>query len=71
MEVPRSQSDYLSCLLTTRELVRVEFSTFSGETEILVLSVVMSTIPHFSRIISIWYGGAEPPPIPTLFPHNL
>ena len=52
MEVPYSWSCYLCYSLITREPSKIEFSTFYGETEILVLSTVMSTIPHFSLIVS-------------------
>lgn len=39
----------------------MELSTFNGETEILVLSIVISTILHLSLIVSVWYGGTENP----------
>ena len=60
--------------INSREPSRIELSTFSGETKILALSVVISTVLHFSLIISVWYGGTENPiPLssPALFPCSL
>lgn len=70
MEVPYSQSCYLCYLLITREPLRFECSTVSRETEILVLSIVTSTVLHFSLIISIWSISPTPVSIPTFSPYN-
>lgn len=70
MEVPYSQSCYLCYLLITRGPRGLECSTEDRETEILVLSLVMSMVLHFSLVISIWFISPIPMSVPTLFPYN-
>lgn len=70
MEVPYSRSCYL-CYLLIIESPREWSLALSMGKQILVLSIVISTILHLSLIVSVWYGGTENPiPLssPAFFP---